>query len=96
MLCGPPAGSNYLKPLLGPLAVILQSLQECSQLELALRVLVNSYGSCLQHVTSNVMDLKLAMQVWRQHIHYILMCIPIGTGMYHNINATHHSIYSAI
>ena len=49
MLCGPPAGSNYLKPLLGPLANILQSLQECSQLELALRVLVNSYGSCLQH-----------------------------------------------
>uniref|UniRef100_A0A7N8X7R8 Kinetochore associated 1 n=1 Tax=Mastacembelus armatus TaxID=205130 RepID=A0A7N8X7R8_9TELE len=51
--------SNYLLPLLGPLSNMLQMLQECSQLELALRVLVNSYASCVQHVTSNVMDIKL-------------------------------------
>ncbi|XP_063753413.1 kinetochore-associated protein 1 isoform X2 [Eleginops maclovinus] len=57
-------GSNYLQPLLGPLANMLQCLQECSQLELALRVLVNSYGSCLQHVTSNVMDIKLSVQLY--------------------------------
>uniref|UniRef100_A0A7N5ZWT1 Kinetochore associated 1 n=1 Tax=Anabas testudineus TaxID=64144 RepID=A0A7N5ZWT1_ANATE len=57
-------GSNYLRPLLGPLANMLQMLQECSQLELALRVLVNSYGSCLQHVTSNVMDMKLSVQLY--------------------------------
>uniref|UniRef100_A0A8C4EAU2 Kinetochore associated 1 n=1 Tax=Dicentrarchus labrax TaxID=13489 RepID=A0A8C4EAU2_DICLA len=63
-------GSNYLQPLLGPLSNMLQMLQECSQLELALRVLVNSYGSCLQHVTSNVMDIKLSVQVWLQHINY--------------------------
>lgn len=60
---GPHAGSNYLQPLLGPLSNMLQMLQECSQLELALRVLVNSYGSCLQHITSNVMDMKLSIQV---------------------------------
>ncbi|XP_020511565.2 kinetochore-associated protein 1 [Labrus bergylta] len=57
-------GSNYLRPLLGPLGNMLQMLQECSQLELALRVLVNSYGSCLQHVTSNVMDMKLSVQLY--------------------------------
>ncbi|KAM9858247.1 kinetochore-associated protein 1 [Aulostomus maculatus] len=57
-------GSNYLRPLLGPLANMLQMLQECSQLELALRVLVNSYGSCLQHVTSNVMDSKICVQLY--------------------------------
>ncbi|KAG7490369.1 kinetochore-associated protein 1 isoform X1 [Solea senegalensis] len=57
-------GSNYLRPLLGPLANMLQMLQECSQLELALRVLVNAYGSCLQHVTSNVMDIKLSVQLY--------------------------------
>uniref|UniRef100_A0A3P8WBQ2 Kinetochore associated 1 n=1 Tax=Cynoglossus semilaevis TaxID=244447 RepID=A0A3P8WBQ2_CYNSE len=51
-------GSNYLKPLLGPLANMLQMLQECTQLELAFRVLVNAYGSCVQHVTSNVMDIN--------------------------------------
>uniref|UniRef100_A0A3Q3FET0 Kinetochore associated 1 n=1 Tax=Labrus bergylta TaxID=56723 RepID=A0A3Q3FET0_9LABR len=55
-------GSNYLRPLLGSLGNMLQMLQECSQLELALRVLVNSYGSCLQHVTSNVMDMKLSVK----------------------------------
>lgn len=59
----PHTGSNYLRPLLGPLSNMLEMLQECSQLELALRVMVNSYGSCLQHVTSNVMDIKLSVQV---------------------------------
>uniref|UniRef100_A0A7N8Y9L5 Kinetochore associated 1 n=1 Tax=Mastacembelus armatus TaxID=205130 RepID=A0A7N8Y9L5_9TELE len=58
-LCSFRDGSNYLLPLLGPLSNMLQMLQECSQLELALRVLVNSYASCVQHVTSNVMDIKL-------------------------------------
>lgn len=63
-------GSNYLQPLLGPLTNMLQMLQECSQLELALRVLVNSYGSCLQHVTSNVMDVKLSVQVQLRQIQW--------------------------
>uniref|UniRef100_A0A8C5BA13 Kinetochore associated 1 n=1 Tax=Gadus morhua TaxID=8049 RepID=A0A8C5BA13_GADMO len=58
-------GSSYLQPLLGPLNNMLQMLQECSQLELALRVLVNSYCSCLQHVTSNIMDVKLSTKVLR-------------------------------
>ncbi|XP_007572204.1 kinetochore-associated protein 1 [Poecilia formosa] len=60
-------GSNYLQTLLGPLTSMLQMLQECSQLELALRELVNSYGSCLQHVTSNVMDTKLSVQLYDTH-----------------------------
>uniref|UniRef100_A0A6Q2Z0M1 Kinetochore associated 1 n=1 Tax=Esox lucius TaxID=8010 RepID=A0A6Q2Z0M1_ESOLU len=50
---------NFLKSLLTPLASMLQMLQECSQLELALRLLVDSFGSCLQHITSNIMDVKL-------------------------------------
>uniref|UniRef100_H3DEG7 Kinetochore associated 1 n=1 Tax=Tetraodon nigroviridis TaxID=99883 RepID=H3DEG7_TETNG len=57
-------GSNHLLALLDPLSNMLQMLQECSQLELALRVLVNSYGSCLQHVTSNVMGIKLSVQLF--------------------------------
>lgn len=55
--------SEYLSPLLKPLGSSLQMLQECSQLELALRVLLSSYTSCLQHCTSNVMDLKLAVKL---------------------------------
>ncbi|KAM9810904.1 LOW QUALITY PROTEIN: kinetochore-associated protein 1 [Neosynchiropus ocellatus] len=53
-------GSNYIKPILGPMSNMLQMLQECSQLELALRLLVNLYGSCLQHVTSNMMNVNLS------------------------------------
>ncbi|KAJ0067724.1 hypothetical protein NL108_010031, partial [Boleophthalmus pectinirostris] len=56
--------SNFLSPLLNPLSNMLQMLQECSQLELALRVLVNSYGSSLQHCTSNVMDLRFGVQLY--------------------------------
>lgn len=59
----PCADANFLNPLLVPLASMLQMLQECSQLELALRLLVNSFGSCLQHVTSNIMNIKLGIQV---------------------------------
>ncbi|XP_015234284.1 PREDICTED: kinetochore-associated protein 1 [Cyprinodon variegatus] len=57
-------GSNHLQTLQEPLTSMLQMLQECSQLELTLRVLVNSYGSCLKHVTSNIMDTKLSVQLF--------------------------------
>uniref|UniRef100_A0A3Q2NPQ3 Kinetochore associated 1 n=1 Tax=Fundulus heteroclitus TaxID=8078 RepID=A0A3Q2NPQ3_FUNHE len=57
-------GSNHLQTLVDPLTNMLQMLQECSQLELALRVFVNSYGSCLQHITSNIMDTKLSVQLY--------------------------------
>uniref|UniRef100_A0A3B4G7C7 Kinetochore associated 1 n=1 Tax=Pundamilia nyererei TaxID=303518 RepID=A0A3B4G7C7_9CICH len=71
-------GSNYLRPLFGPLANMLQMLQECSQLELALRVLVNAYGSCLQHVTSNVMDIKLSLQVQLRYSQRCLLSIYVS------------------
>lgn len=73
-LLSPPSGLNYLKPLQGPLSKMLQMLQECSQLELALRVLLNSHGSLLQHITSNVMDMKLSVQVWRAVAHINISC----------------------
>lgn len=55
--------TDYVRPLLGPMATMLQSLQECSQLELALRLLLDSYGSILQHFVSNNMDLSLSIKV---------------------------------
>lgn len=66
-LLSPLVGSNYLKPLHEPMSKMLHMLQECSQLELALRVLLNSQGSCLQHITSNMMDMNLSMQVQQPH-----------------------------
>ncbi|CAL9708810.1 unnamed protein product [Knipowitschia caucasica] len=69
-------GSNFLAPLLSPLSTMLQMLQECSQLELSLRLLVNSYCSSLQHCTSNVMDLSLGVQLFdKQNLKNSNMCL---------------------
>uniref|UniRef100_A0A8B9JK31 Kinetochore associated 1 n=1 Tax=Astyanax mexicanus TaxID=7994 RepID=A0A8B9JK31_ASTMX len=54
--------TDFVRPLLGPMSTMLQSLQECSQLELALRLLLESYGSILQHFVSNNMDLTLSVK----------------------------------
>uniref|UniRef100_A0A3Q1HII4 Kinetochore associated 1 n=1 Tax=Acanthochromis polyacanthus TaxID=80966 RepID=A0A3Q1HII4_9TELE len=78
-------GSNYLRPLLGPLGNMLQMLQECSQLELALRVLVSSYGSCLQHVTSNVMDIKLNHHVYSECCGCAYECISKYLYLYFQV-----------
>ncbi|KAG7480993.1 hypothetical protein MATL_G00062040 [Megalops atlanticus] len=61
--CSYVEGSDVLKPLSAPVAMMLQNLQECSQLELALRLLLNTFGSSLQHVISNSMDLTLSSQL---------------------------------
>ncbi|XP_064209384.1 kinetochore-associated protein 1 [Anguilla rostrata] len=60
-------GCDFLKPLLGPVSVMLQNLQECSQLQLALRLLLCSFSSVLQHVTSNNMELSLSAQLHDSH-----------------------------
>uniref|UniRef100_A0A8B9SWL9 Kinetochore associated 1 n=1 Tax=Anas platyrhynchos TaxID=8839 RepID=A0A8B9SWL9_ANAPL len=52
-------GQNLLLPAGTPMCAVLQNLMECSQCELALRLIVCSYGSCLQHVISNNMNLSL-------------------------------------
>ncbi|XP_061116053.1 kinetochore-associated protein 1 [Conger conger] len=65
--CSYVEGADLLKPLLGPVSVMLQSLQECSQLQLALRLLLSSFSSALQHVTSNNMELALSSQLHDSH-----------------------------
>ncbi|XP_026865073.2 kinetochore-associated protein 1 [Electrophorus electricus] len=61
--CARQEGTDFVRPLLAPMATMLQSLQECSQLELALRLLMESYGSILQHFVSNNMDINLSMKL---------------------------------
>ncbi|KAL7836428.1 hypothetical protein AOLI_G00277120 [Acnodon oligacanthus] len=61
--CALQEGTDFVRPLLGPMATMLQSLQECSQLELAFRLLLESYGSILQHFVSNNMDFALSMKL---------------------------------
>ncbi|XP_065548695.1 kinetochore-associated protein 1 [Lathamus discolor] len=53
-------GQNLLMPARTPICAALQNLMECSQCELALRLIVCSFGSCLQHGVSNNMDLALS------------------------------------
>jgi len=58
-------GQNLLLPARTPICAVLQNLMECSQCELALRLIVCSFGSCLQHGISNNMDLSLSEKVWQ-------------------------------
>ncbi|NWI17511.1 KNTC1 protein, partial [Crypturellus soui] len=51
---------NLLLPAKTPICAELQNLMECSQCELALRLIVCSFGSCLQHGISNNMNLSLS------------------------------------
>ncbi|XP_067395657.1 kinetochore-associated protein 1 [Emydura macquarii macquarii] len=52
-------GHNLLLPAGTPICALLQNLMECSQYELALQLIVCSFGSCLQHCVSNNMDMCL-------------------------------------
>ncbi|TRY91813.1 hypothetical protein DNTS_012445, partial [Danionella cerebrum] len=61
--CALKEGSDLVGPLLSPMASMLQMLQECSQLELALRLLMESYGSILLHFVSNNMDISLSKKL---------------------------------
>ncbi|KAM6247107.1 kinetochore-associated protein 1 isoform 2-T2 [Porphyrio hochstetteri] len=56
-------GENLLLPASTPMCAVLQNLMECSQYELALRLIVCLFGSCLQHGISNNMDLSLSEQL---------------------------------
>ncbi|KAJ7396567.1 Kinetochore-associated protein 1 [Pitangus sulphuratus] len=53
-------GQNLLLAVGAPLSAAVQALLECSQCELALRLTLCALGSCLQHGTSNTMDLALS------------------------------------
>ncbi|GAB1290171.1 Kinetochore-associated protein 1 [Apodemus speciosus] len=53
-------GENLIVPLEKSISALLQSLQESSQWELALRLIVGSFGTCLQHFVSNVMSISLS------------------------------------
>uniref|UniRef100_A0A8C0HGN4 Kinetochore associated 1 n=1 Tax=Chelonoidis abingdonii TaxID=106734 RepID=A0A8C0HGN4_CHEAB len=61
-------GQNLLLPVKTPICALLQNLMESSQCELALRLIVCLFGSCLQHCVSNNMDMCLGEKVWRKPI----------------------------
>ncbi|NXV25489.1 KNTC1 protein, partial [Rissa tridactyla] len=66
--CAFTKGQNLLLPVRTPMCAMLQNLMECSQCELALRLIVNSFGSCLQHGVSNNMDFSLSEKIHDGHV----------------------------
>ncbi|NXJ60489.1 KNTC1 protein, partial [Rostratula benghalensis] len=59
---------NLLLPVRTPISATLQNLMECSQCELALRLIISSFGSCLQHGVSNIMDFSLSEKLHDSHL----------------------------
>ncbi|XP_067911152.1 kinetochore-associated protein 1 isoform X2 [Heterodontus francisci] len=57
-------GQNPLKPVSTPMTFLLQNLQEYSQLQLTLQLIINSFGSCHQHFVSNNMNLDLSKKLF--------------------------------
>ncbi|XP_053557743.1 kinetochore-associated protein 1 [Bombina bombina] len=56
-------GESLLSRTKTPTFTLLENLQECSQCELTLRLLIQAFGSCLQHGVSNNMDKQLSMKL---------------------------------
>ncbi|XP_041058983.1 kinetochore-associated protein 1 [Carcharodon carcharias] len=57
-------GENPLKPVSTPMTILLQNLQEYSQLQLALQLTINSFGNCHQHFVSNNMNSDLSKKLF--------------------------------
>lgn len=57
------AGDGLVLPVINSISALLQNLQESSQWELALRFVVGSFGTCLQHSVSNFMNASLSEKV---------------------------------
>ncbi|NWW51167.1 KNTC1 protein, partial [Pedionomus torquatus] len=66
--CAFSKGQNLLLPVRTPILAMLQNLMESSQCELALRLIISSFGSCLQHGVSNNMDLSLSEKLHHGHM----------------------------
>ncbi|KAM4707895.1 kinetochore-associated protein 1 [Discoglossus pictus] len=56
-------GESFLLPAKTPITVLLDNLQECSQCELTLRLIIRTFGACFQHGISNNMDMHLSLKL---------------------------------
>ncbi|XP_074061606.1 kinetochore-associated protein 1 isoform X2 [Macrotis lagotis] len=61
-------GENLLLRIINPISALLQSLQESSQWELALKFIIGSFGFCLQHGMSNCMNLSLSEKLYEEKL----------------------------
>ncbi|XP_068100250.1 kinetochore-associated protein 1 [Hyperolius riggenbachi] len=56
-------GENKLLPAKTPIVALLDNMQECSQCELTLQLIIRAFGTCLQHGISNNMDKSLSAKL---------------------------------
>uniref|UniRef100_A0A8C4M3A5 Kinetochore associated 1 n=1 Tax=Equus asinus asinus TaxID=83772 RepID=A0A8C4M3A5_EQUAS len=62
--CSISEGDGLILPIINSISALLQNLQESSQWELALRFVVGSFGTCLQHSVSNFMNASLSEKLF--------------------------------
>lgn len=62
--CSISEGNSLVLPVVSSISALLQNLQESSQWELALRFVVGSFGTCLQHSMSNFMNASLSEKLF--------------------------------
>ncbi|XP_063568023.1 kinetochore-associated protein 1 isoform X1 [Pongo abelii] len=62
--CSLNEGDGLVLPVINSISALLQNLQESSQWELALRFVVGSFGTCLQHSVSNFMNASLSEKLF--------------------------------
>ncbi|XP_074258214.1 kinetochore-associated protein 1 isoform X3 [Saimiri boliviensis] len=62
--CSINEGDGLVLPVLNSITALLQNLQESSQWELALKFVVVSFGTCLQHSVSNFMNASLSEKLF--------------------------------
>ncbi|KAE8635123.1 hypothetical protein XENTR_v10002517 [Xenopus tropicalis] len=61
-------GENFLLPAKTPITVLVENLQECSQCELTLRLVIRTFGTCLQHGVSNNMENQLSTKLYDEKV----------------------------
>ncbi|KAF4011769.1 hypothetical protein G4228_004085 [Cervus hanglu yarkandensis] len=62
--CFTSEGDSLILPIIDSISALLQNLQESSQWELALKFVVGSFGTCLQHSMSSFMNASLSEKVF--------------------------------
>ncbi|KAJ6656665.1 hypothetical protein lerEdw1_003552 [Lerista edwardsae] len=92
-------GKDLFTPCMRPVLVLVDSLQESSQLELALGLITNSFGALYQHVMANS-DISLGEQVGAEsELHGQLACQDarsfLSTAMQHSASMV-NSIATAL
>ncbi|XP_033030279.1 kinetochore-associated protein 1 [Lacerta agilis] len=94
-------GMDVCLPCRNPNFVLLRSLQEFGQLELALGLTISAFGSFLQHITSNSVEISLCEKLYDQKTlddcrTFFLTMIPSSTSLIKNIvMALLHKVFNS-